>query len=169
MELQAMKAGAKARNDEEIDRLLARRTAAAGGGKAGKDIFLALQSIAEDFQGLRDVTALAARAAELGRDKDIRAAIKKDRDEDDREEGILRDMSAAERRLTSDRVEALAELRQRWKHLSEMATKPDDSTDRRLARRVLSALSGGRGNAITKDDEYLKIIAQYRMARGAGQ
>ena len=163
MEVQAMKAGLKPRDDKEIDGLLAKRAAALGTGRAGKETFLALQAIVDDFQGLKDVSALAARAAELGRDKDIRAAIKKDRDEDDREEMILRDVSSVAQRLRSDdRAEALADLRQRWKDLSDKARRPDDSAERRLARRLLGALSAG---GITTDPEYLKIIAHTRMGR----
>jgi hypothetical protein len=66
MELQAMKSGLKPKDDAEIDRLLAARVAALGSG-TDKDTFRALQAIAEDFQGLRDVSAQAKRAAELGR------------------------------------------------------------------------------------------------------
>jgi poly(3-hydroxybutyrate) depolymerase len=167
MEVQAMKAGLKPRDEQEIDRLFARRTAAAPAGKADKDTFLAVQAIVADFKGLRDVSAFEARAIELGRDNNIRAALKKDRDEDDREEALLRDITTAGARLASedDRVDVLAELRQRWKSLSEQAKQKDDSVQRRVARRVLGSLSAG---ATTKDPDYLKIIAQYRTGRGGG-
>jgi poly(3-hydroxybutyrate) depolymerase len=166
MEVQAMKAGRKPRDEQEIDRLFAKRAAAAG-GKADKDAFLAAQSMVDDFKGLRDVTSLEARATELGRDSSIRAALKKDRDDDDREEGLLREITSAGARLATEdeRADALAELRQRWKTLSDQAKQKDDSAQRRLARRVLGSLGA---SAITKDPDYLKIIAQYRIGRGAG-
>jgi hypothetical protein len=41
--------------------------------------------------------------------------------------------------------------------------KPDDSADRRLARRVLGGLSA---SVRTTDPDYLKIIDEYRMKRG---
>lgn len=167
MEVQAMKSGQKPRDDQEIDRLFAKRTAAAAAGKPDKETLLALQAIAADFNGLRDVSSVETRAAELGRDNAIRAALKKDRDEDDREEAVLRDIASAGARLASEdeRLEALAELRQRWKTLSEQAKQKEDSAQRRLARRVLGSLSA---SAVTKDPDYLKIIAQYRLGRGAG-
>jgi hypothetical protein len=167
MEVQAMKTGLKPRDDQELDRLFAKRTAAAPPGKTDKDTFLAVQAIVADFRGLRDVSAFEARAAELGRDNTIRAALKKDRDEDDREEALLRDITSAAARLTSEdeRLQALAELRQRWKDLSTQAKQKDDSVQRRLARRVLGSLSA---SATTKDPDYLKIIAQYRLGRGGG-
>ena len=63
------------------------RVATATTGRRDKDTFLALQAIAADFEGLIDVSALAAQAAELGRDKNIQDALKKDREEDGREDG----------------------------------------------------------------------------------
>jgi len=167
MEVQAMRTGRKPRDEQEIDRLFAKRTAASAIGNSDKETLLALEAVAADFKGLRDVSALEARAAALARDNTIRAALKKDRDEDDREESVLRDIASAGARLASEdeRLEALADLRQRWKALSEQAKQPNDSVQRRIARRVLGSLSA---SAITKDPDYLKIIAQYRLGRGAG-
>lgn len=165
MELQAMKQGLKPRDDAEVNRLFEARSAAVPAAGAGKDAFVALRSIADDFEGLTDVRAVAARAAELGRDKAVRAALKQDEQEDDREERTLREVWTAEGRLETgeDRVNVLAELARRWKSLADTAKRPDDSAERRLARRVLSGLSA---NVRTKDADYLKIIAQYRLGRG---
>jgi hypothetical protein len=49
--------------------------------------------------------------------------------------------------------------------LSAQATNDVDSVERQLARRVLSALSADG----TKDEEYRKIIAEYRLGRGGPQ
>jgi pimeloyl-ACP methyl ester carboxylesterase len=181
MELQAMKTGLKPRDDGQIDRLLAARVASvsagtsrsdagktdagtADAGKGDKNTFLALQAIVDDFQGLRDVSAFAARATELGRDKGIRAALQQDRDEDRREETMLRDVRSLEAQLKSDdRQQALSKLRQAWKDLSVQAKQPTDSTERQLARRVLAALSA---DADRSDADYLKIVAEYRVGRG---
>ena len=163
MELQAMNSGLKPRDEREIDQMFAKRQAAADASKADKDTFLALQAMADDFDRLKDVRAIAARAAELGRDKNVRAALKRDRDEDDREESMLDEIMMAEARLgAADRGDALQELRRRWKDLSDTAHAPDDSAARRRARRVLAGLSAG---VTTTDPDYLKIINQYRLAR----
>ena len=159
MEVQAMKAGLKPRDKSEIDRLFTARKAAVGAGTPDKTTFLAFQAIVNDFQGLTDVSDLAKQVEELGRNKSIRAAIKKDLDEDRREETILRDIAALVARLSSDdRQRALVELRQRWNDLSTQGRNSVDSLERQLARRVLAALSADG----TKDAEYSKIIAQYR-------
>ena len=163
MELQAMKSGLKPRDEREIDQMFAKRQAAVDASKADKDTFLALQAMADDFDRLKDVRTIVARAAELGRDKNVRAALKRDRDEDDREESMLDDIMMAEARLgAADRGDALQELWRRWKDLSDTAHAPDDSAARRRARRVLAGLSAG---VTTTDPDYLKIINQYRLAR----
>jgi hypothetical protein len=94
----------------------------------------------------------------------VRNALKHDEQEDDREERMLREVWTAEGKLDSgeDRVGVLAELARRWKTLSDTARRPEDSAERRLARRVLSGLSV---NLRSKDADYLKIVAQYRRSR----
>ena len=58
MELQAMKSGLKPRDEREIDRLFARRVAAAGQPRTDLARYLSLRAIVEDFDGVRDVKAL---------------------------------------------------------------------------------------------------------------
>jgi poly(3-hydroxybutyrate) depolymerase len=163
MELQAMKRGLEPRDDAEIDGILAPRIAAVGAG-TDKETFRRVQAIVEDFQGLRDVSALAKRAAELVRDQRVRDAIDAERDEDRRETDILSDVASLMARLSSDdRFTALSQLRQKWKTLSAQAMHPDDSPQRQMARRVLGALSADGST----DPEYSKIIAEYRVQRNA--
>jgi len=163
MELQAMKSGRKPRDENEIDHLFAVRKTELSNLPGDKTTFLALQAIVDVFQGLRGVTDVAARAAELSRSKSVRAAIKTDFDNDSREEMMLREFQTLAGRLaSSDRAQALSELRQRWTDLAEQAKAPADSGDRQLARRVLAALSADG----TTDPDYSKIIAQYRGGRG---
>jgi predicted esterase len=165
MELQSMKAGLKARNAAEIDRMFASRIASVDLTKGDVETFRAVRALAEDFQGLRDVSTLAARATELGRDARVRAALQSERDEDRREENMLREIASMAARLTSaDRPAALNQLRQQWRDLSGQAKNPADSTQRRLARRVLSALTADG----TNDADYAKIIAEYRLTRSPG-
>ena len=131
---------------------------AAAGTSGDKDTFRALQAISEDFGGIRDVSAIVRRAEELGRDKSIRAALDKERDDDQREENLLRSIASMTDRLSSDdRRTALNQLRQTWKQLSAQAKSPVDSPERQVARRVMAALSADG----TQDTDYSKIIAEY--------
>jgi len=163
MEIQAMKSGIKPRDEREIDAILAMRMAAVDPTQVNKDTFLALQAIVTDFKGLSDVSAISTRAAELGRNKLVREGLKKDTEEDEREIQLLRSIWSTEGRLASpgERNDALSELRAQLRKLSEQARKPDDSTERRLARRTLSGLNAG---GHTTDADYLKIIREYRLA-----
>jgi poly(3-hydroxybutyrate) depolymerase len=162
LELHAMRSGLKARNDDLIDRMLASRIAGAGTAD-DKDTYLALRAISEDFQGIRDVSAIARRASELERNKSVRAALDRENDDDKREDTMLRTMgSLSDRLATDDRLAVLGQLRQRWSELSAQAKNPVDSPERQLARRVMAALSADG----TKDAEYAKIIAEYRLGRG---
>lgn len=165
MDIQAMKTGLMPPNQALLDRLFASRTAAVDPKKSDVQTYLALQAIVDDFAGFEDVTALAARAKALERDKGVRDALKRDRDEDAREERTLVDMRTLEARLTVEdqRAQALSELRQRWKELSQRARATEDSPERRFSRRVLTGLSAG---ITTADPDYQKIISEYRMGRG---
>ena len=76
---------------------------------------------------------------------------------------MLREVDTLTARLRSpNRRAVLEQLRQKWMDLSAKAKSDVDSAERQLARRVLSALSADG----TTDEEYRKIIAEYRLARG---
>jgi poly(3-hydroxybutyrate) depolymerase len=183
LELQAMRDGRKPRDQQEIDRIFAKRISGIPAGAATKDTkgakdqkegslkdgYLALESLVVDFDGLKDVSTYAKRADVLAHDRAVKAALAKDDDEDEREEKMNGAVSDAEDQLANARSEAarqaaLGELRERWKALSEQANAPTDSMERRLARRVLTGLSAG--GASTTDADYLAIIREYRMGRG---
>jgi hypothetical protein len=162
MEIQAMKSGRKPRDEERIDRIFATRKTAA-------TTLPSINSLAADFQGLRDVGEFSAKAAEMSRDKHVREAIKKEREEDDREVRLSQEIVDAEAKLTSpERAQVLSELRDHWKHLASMANGPADTPDRRLARRVLRGLAMSV-NERTTDSQYLRIVQEYRPARGGAR
>ena len=165
MELQAMKSGLKPRDQRQIDAMFDRRTAAAAAQPPGQDAYQALQAVVADFAGLKDVSAYAARAAELGRSKPVRDAIKKDREEEDREQREIDQMLSWESQLSSldQRPSALASLRDRWARLSRVAQGEADSGERRMARRVLRGLAMGVAER-TKDPEYRRIVEEFRPA-----
>ena len=170
MEVQAMKSGLKARDPQELGRIFARRLAGAAAAGTGKDRMLALQSIVADFDGLEDaavLSPLSAQAAALERDPAVRDALKQDQQEDEREQRMVGEMAGAEERLDSQppaqRLETRQELVQRWKQLAGQAQAPEDSADRRLARRVLAMLSA---TVRSNDADYLEMIRPYRVRRG---
>jgi len=169
-ETQAMKSGIKARDAKEIDALLARRLQAAAlnadgtpaaGAQSAFEQYVALRDIAADFKGLRDTTALARRAATLARDPAVVGAIKRDRDEDDRENAIVTTVTAEEKNLDSPtrHTAAMVALSNKWEELSAAASAPEDSADRRIARRAMAWLAI---NTQTMDDEYVELVREIR-------
>ncbi|MEO5740226.1 MAG: hypothetical protein ABIS29_06500, partial [Vicinamibacterales bacterium] len=110
MELQAMKTGLEPPDSEDIDRIFASRALSIDTTRRDKETFRELQALVDDFRGLKDVSMLARQAAELGRDRSIRASLDKEREDDRREDIILRDVASMAARLSSD--DRLAALNQ---------------------------------------------------------
>lgn len=164
MVVRAMKSGRATRDDRTLDELLAKRLAAAESVPDDKTRYVRLASIAADFSGLRDVSAVSATAATLARSKAVQDALKRDRDDDAREMREFENVRSVEARLASnqERAQALMQLRQRWKDLAARAAAPENSPDRQLARRLLSNLAA---SANTTDPQYLDIIREYRLRR----
>jgi poly(3-hydroxybutyrate) depolymerase len=164
MELQAMKAGRRARDEAVIDRLFAerQRRADAAGETAGA--VHTLDAMVEDFRGLRDVSAIAARSAGLGKRSDVKKALARERVDDDAEEQVLGEVLALEAGLrdADRRAQSLLRLRDRLSRLSRAASDPADSPDRQQARRVLRQITMGASER-TSDAEYLALIQQYRL------
>jgi len=166
MEVQAFKSGLVPRSNSAIEQLFRRRIAQAEARSAAgpAETYLALRAIASDFERLTDISAVRADVDELSRNKKVRDAVKEASEEDERERRAFANVLMDEQRLAKpeERAKALSSLAKQWKTLSGQATQTRDSSERRVARRVLSGLATG---ATTKDPDYLKIIAQYRGAR----
>jgi dienelactone hydrolase len=161
LELQAVRSQRAPRDQAKIDLLFAKRTAAAQGSDA--TAYLTLQEIVRDFDGLEDIAEYTARAAALGRDKKVREALKKERDEEDREERQIQELIAIEARLADpvERPSAMQDLRGRWKRLRDAAGGPADTADRRIARRLARAMVMTAAER-TKDPEYRKLLEEQR-------
>lgn len=166
MEIQAVKAGTATKDQARVESIFAKRVAAADTIPANKDRYVALKSIADDFAGVRDVAGIRSRVDALGADPAVVAALRKDLADDNHETDVLLGIKTLEAKLTTtveERGDALVELRRQWRDLSEAAKAPEDTAERRLARRVIGLLGA---TVTTKDSDYLKIIGQYRMGRG---
>jgi poly(3-hydroxybutyrate) depolymerase len=153
MEVQAMKSGRRARDGEMLDRIFAERVAQVNARKDGLDAVLALESLAADFQGLKDVSKFAQRAAALRNQKDVQREIAEDHLAEQREAKQTNEIY----RL---RGENMGVLKARVMELSRQAKSPDDSTDRRIARRILSGFgSSFRG---VRDPQLQEIVTEAR-------
>ena len=83
LELQAMRSGLLPRDEAVLDRVFSARQARLAAASSRLEESRELASLVADFQGLRDVTAFAARAQQLPHDKAVKQAAKQERAEEE--------------------------------------------------------------------------------------
>jgi pimeloyl-ACP methyl ester carboxylesterase len=153
MEVQAMKSGLRPRDPKLLDAIFSERVAHVNAQKDGLDAVLALESLAADFQGLKDASKFAQRAAALRSQKDVKREIAEDHLAEQREAKLTNEIYAL-------RGESIERLKARVFELSRQAKSPEDSTDRRIARRILSGFgSSFRG---VRDPQLQEIVTEAR-------
>jgi len=138
MELQAMTSGIRPRDRTLIDDMFARRMARAERLKSSLAMMRELQSIAQDFRPFKDVTGLTQRAARLAAQPSATAALNLERADEAREQEITGVIVALLEELDIDG--GVAKLKERVTGLLDQARALEDSSSRRIARRVLSSL-----------------------------
>jgi hypothetical protein len=153
MEVQAMKSGLRPRDPKLMDEVFSARVAQANAQKNGLDAVLALESLAADFQGLKDVSKFTQRAAALRNQKDVQREIAEDHLAEQRE-------AKQTNEIYTLRGESMDRLKARVFELSRQAKSTEDSTDRRIARRILSGfVSSFRG---VRDPQLQEIVTEAR-------
>jgi poly(3-hydroxybutyrate) depolymerase len=138
MELQGMKSGIRPRDQTLIDDIFARRMARADGLKSSLATMRELQSMAQDFRPFRDVTGLNQRAALLAAQQDVKGALDVERADEAREDEMTEEILSLLEEL--DVSTGFARLKGRVTQLLDQARAPEDSSSRRIARRVLTSL-----------------------------
>jgi hypothetical protein len=163
MELQAMKSGRRARDEALIDRLLRKRRDAIAASTSDAGTVHLLDALVADFQGLRDVTAEAARAKSLTKRADVRKAIDRERAADDEDWRTVNEIIELERALgdSDQRASSLLRLRGELATLSRAANAAEDTPARSRARRLLRMITAGASERVD-DREYRAILDQYR-------
>ena len=146
MEIQAMKSGLRPRDESLITGLFSTRVARANAQPDGLARMRALKHIAADFQGLHDVTTISESVAALERRKDVAAALRAEQADDAREQRLQNEVDSLVRQLSwPERAPtALAGLNSIVASLLDVARRESDSSERRVARRVLAGLRASR-------------------------
>jgi len=165
MEIQAMKSGRRAKDNALLEKIFAKRVAQLGAESGDPAVLSASEGLVSDFEGLTDVSAYATRAAALRRQKTVLEALKKERSEEQREERMIVELASLENDLgdAEKRGSSLAQLKDLLSNLSRQSNAPEDSSTRRLARRVLRGTVVGSMER-SKDTEYQKILDALRPA-----
>ncbi len=165
MEIQALKSGRRGKDDALLETIFAKRVERLAGESDDTAVLLASEALVSDFEGLKDVSQYATRAATLRRQKAVLEALKKERSEEQREERMITELATLENDLSDadKHGSSLSQLKKLLSNLSRQSNAPEDSTERRLARRVLrGTIAGSMGRV--KDPEYQKILDALRPA-----
>ncbi len=177
LEIQAMKSGARVKDEALIARLWdARQAAIAAAGESTAAVRL-LQELVDDFTGLRDTAVVRAQLAALAKQPDIKRALTRERDDVAAEERLLDEFVALEAQLRDDaqRPVSLLRLRRLLTDLKAKATAARESPERdRVAPGPAHCDDGrrraGTGRGVPQVDSAVRratTMIQFRLVRPA--
>jgi hypothetical protein len=161
MEIQAMKNGLRPRDETIVADIFSKRMARANAQASGLVRMRELKQIAVDFEGLRDVANLIESASALEGRQDVVAALSAEQAEDARELRVRNESDSLVRQLGwPERADAaLVSMKSFVASLLDVARQNADSSERRIARRVLAGLRASRnGIPNQKFQEWMKDI-----------
>jgi len=183
MELQAMKTGKRPRDTRMIDSLWQGRLEQARGFAASKKTYEAYQAysaMVEEFRDLHDVVAAQNELGQLRTSTDVKNAIRDEQRQISRQREIearLRSLIAASQIVLkndsdkSQQNEELApkvQLHDALTDLRKQAARPEDTGDRRVARRVLNGTFVGlfeQGtNELQTEKRYQDAVQTFALA-----
>jgi len=171
MEVQAMKAGKRAKDDVLIDELLAEKTREARNYEASKntyEAYLAYDALAAEFKGLRDVSQFEASAQVLRTSKEIKEALKNEKADEEKQMSLMAKFQSLEQpQELSTYAETMAQFRAAISDLTKQSEQNRNLSDRRVARRVLQSLlveTYEEVNALYQKKNYASIPGKLELA-----
>jgi predicted esterase len=185
-ELQAMRSGARARNDQQIEALWQTRMTKAAAFEQEKKVAEAYRmyaNIVATFTGLHEIATAQTKLAQLRDERDVKNALRDEENQINRQrdfETRLEMLIAKSQRVTQndeqpppandprsdatgDEVNSEAQLKSLLSDLRKQAAKTEDSGERRVARRVLSGtyiLLFERGNDLLQNQKRFAAAAR---------
>jgi len=172
MEVQAMKSGTRAKDDELIDKLLIAKSRTARDFEISKqpyEAYLEYESLVAEFKGLRDVNTFAAEAERLRQSKEVRAAIKSEKAEEEDQARLSEKLQTLIAKLQDESTytETIAELKYDLSDLTKKSEGSKSIADRRVARRVSQSLLVQiyeEAFALKQKKNYALIPAKFELA-----
>ena len=142
IELQAMKSGARPRDDKMIAEWFDKAVERARADESMKRVyeaFLKYEAIAKDFQGLRDTAESARKADELRSGREVKDSLRQERVAEQAQQRRAQEFfDMRERSKTSEnRSTAIMEMKSAISDLRKKASAREESPDRLVARRTL--------------------------------
>ncbi len=146
MEIQALKNGLRLRDEMLVAEIFSKRVARANADPGSLTRMRELKQIAADFESLRDVAKIIESAAALEGREDVAAALNAEQAEDARESRVKSEADGLVRQVGwPERADAaLVSLKSFVGSLLDSARQKADSSERRIARRVLAGLRASR-------------------------
>src|SRR5262245_51943342 len=167
MELQAMKSGARRRDDKMIAECFDKAVEQARADESAKrlhEAFLKYDAIAKDFQGLRDTAEFAKRADLLRSSMEVKEGLKQERTAEQSQQRRMQEFfGMRERSKTAENSSmAMTEMKNLISDLRKKAAGRDANIDRLVARRTLgmfyvSMMEEGAGHRSAKN--YQEAVA----------
>lgn len=154
LDLQAMRSGARARDNERIQAAWQRRSAAVP-RTPELDRWRELRSLAADFKGLLDTTEVENEAKKLGAKSEVKAAAKRERSLLARETALVEQLDNAASRSAAAKKKLAAEIRAK-------SEAPEDSDERRMIHRALA----GYSSVVRESVRDLFLAHDYAQAAG---
>lgn len=145
MEVQAMKSGTRAKDDALIDLRLAAKTRAARDYETKKQLYEAYgeyQALITEFSGLRAIDELAFATERLRNSKEVKAAIKSEKDEEQDQAKLSERVRSLIAKLQDASIyaETMSELKYVLSDLTKKSEGNKGVADQRVARRVSQSL-----------------------------
>jgi dienelactone hydrolase len=159
MELQAMAAGLRDKDEKLIAELLENETEKVRAHEAAGRVYqsyIIYRNISRDFKGLKDVAEFENKAAQLKDSKEVRQAIKSEKDQEieytrranelftlrakieGRGGATAQEQFGATSDSSDNRMQVLSELRKALADLKKKADAKDNTLERAVARRALN-------------------------------
>lgn len=174
MELQAMKSGRLPRDEAFVEQLFAQQMRKASDAEeAGNfyDAYRAYRAAANDFRGLRDVTALERTTARLRETREVERALDEEEAQIRRQHKLVAELTELleQRRDPNHGAVANSVFRQAADDLRKAARAATDTGERRVARRALNQVFAqfyeGAHNLIARRENY--ALAALSLAAAA--
>jgi len=161
LELQAMKTGRRPKDANWMAAWQSEELARARNAEAEQrwlDALWAYEALAQDFQGLAEVTAFVSKSKELRAKKEVRDLLKSEKTIDELQEQMTQRFFAGLQRLEGDeeQILALGTLKSQIRDWRKKSQATEASVERTATRRVLTLLS------ISLNESSARLRAQKR-------
>jgi dienelactone hydrolase len=163
LEVQAIKSGASPANEALLDKIFEARVADAKQKKTDFETWRADTQLSQDFQGLEDVKQFYQDAIALMSDAKMRNALNAEIAEVNREKRLTNELFEVVQTYAATPSNGIGTLRTQVEKYAAQAKATEDSSDRRMARRILAGLAASsRG---IDDADFQKLIDGIRPPR----